>query len=294
MADEKGLDDEPGEQADHHHDADEAELFGDDGEQEVGMRLGQIEKLLHAAAQPQPQPFAATESDQRMRQLVTLAVRVGERIHEAEHALQAVRRRPDENDEADQQHHHQPGEHPPVESAEEQDAHGDRHDHHEGAEVGFAQQQAAGQDHHCRHRQEALLEVVHERSLARGVVGGVEHGEEFHQLGRLQVGEAERDPAAAAVHFTADPGDQHHHQQQQAGEEEVGRGLLPDAHRYLEGSHGEGETDADEDRLADEVELAVVPGVPGRLGGGNRGRIDHHQTDRQQGERQPQQAEVEL
>ena len=66
---------EPGEQRDHHRDADEAELLADHREQEVGVRLGQVEQLLDAAAQAHAEPFAAPERDQRVRQLVAVAER---------------------------------------------------------------------------------------------------------------------------------------------------------------------------------------------------------------------------
>jgi len=294
MADQEGLDDQPGEQADHHRDADETEFLCDDGEQEVGVRLGQVEQFFDAAAQPQAQPFAAAEGDQRVRQLVALAVRVGERIHEAEDALHPVWRGKDQQHKADHQHHDQPGKQLPVEPAQKQNAHGDRNNHHKGAEVRLAQQQGASQHHHRSHRQEALLEVVHEGGLARGVVGGVQHGEKLHQFGGLQVGEAERDPAAAAIDLAPDSGDQHHHQQQQAGEKQVGRGLLPHPHRHLEGGHAGAHAKGDEQALAQQIVFAVVAGVAGRFGNRERGGIHHHQAEREQAERQPQQAEVEL
>jgi hypothetical protein len=56
--------------------ADEAELLADHGEQEVGVRLGQVVQLLDAAAQALAEDLAAAEGDQRVRQLVGLALRV--------------------------------------------------------------------------------------------------------------------------------------------------------------------------------------------------------------------------
>ncbi len=89
-------------------------------------------------------------------------------------------------------------------------------DHHEGAEVGLAQQQAADHQHHHRHRQEAALEAAHVGELAHRVVGGVEHGEELHQLGGLKVDRPERQPAPRAVDLAADARNQHDHQQDDA------------------------------------------------------------------------------
>ena len=249
MANQESLDDEPGEQAHHDGNADKAELLGDDCQQKIGMRLGQIEQLLHAAAQPQPQPFAAAESNQRVRQLVALAIGVGKRVHETEDALHPVFRGENQQGKSDQQHQHQPGEDFPVQPTEEQDAHGDRHNDHEGAEIGLIQQQRTGQHHHRSHRQEALLEIVHEGGFARGVVGGIQYGEKLHQLGRLQVGEAERYPAATAVDLASDAGDQHHHQQQQSRKKKKRGRLLPYPHRHLKRTDADAHTQCDEDAL---------------------------------------------
>ena len=124
-------------------DAGEAEFLGDHREQEIGVRLGQIEQFLDARAQADAEPFAAAECDQRVRQLVALAVRIGPRIHEAEDALHAVGRGHDEHHEADHQQHDQAGEQLPVHAAEKQNAHRDRGDHRERAEIRLAQQQRA-------------------------------------------------------------------------------------------------------------------------------------------------------
>ena len=61
----------------------EAELLGDHREQEIGVRLGQVEELLDARAEAHAEPFAAAERDQRVRQLVALAERVGPGVEEA-------------------------------------------------------------------------------------------------------------------------------------------------------------------------------------------------------------------
>ena len=95
-ADRIGADQEPCDQRDHGDDAGEAELLGDHRKQKVGMRLGQIKKLLDARTQAHPEPFAPAEGDQRMRQLITLAVRIRPGIEEAGEALQTVGRDPDQ------------------------------------------------------------------------------------------------------------------------------------------------------------------------------------------------------
>ena len=115
------------------------------------MRLGQVQELLDAGAQAHAEPLAAAEGDQRVRQLVALAQRIGPRIEEGGEALQrgtAPPRRcaPSANGSSSREAEEQA----PVEAAEEQDAERDRHDHDERAEVGLEQQQAADRHHHRR------------------------------------------------------------------------------------------------------------------------------------------------
>ena len=73
-ADREGAEQQPDEQRDHARHADEAQLLGDHREQEIGVRFRQVEELLDARPEPHAEPFAAPERDQRMRQLVALAV----------------------------------------------------------------------------------------------------------------------------------------------------------------------------------------------------------------------------
>ena len=66
-ADGEGTRHDPDEERDHQRHAGEAQFFGDHREQEIGMRFGQVKQLLDACAQADAEPFAATESDERMR-----------------------------------------------------------------------------------------------------------------------------------------------------------------------------------------------------------------------------------
>lgn len=70
---------------------------------------------------------------------------------------------------------------------------------------GSLEQQDADRDHCPSHRQKCFLQVVHMRHLAHRVVG-VEHGEQFHQFGGLQVGDTHRQPTARAIDVTANAG----------------------------------------------------------------------------------------
>src|SRR5499427_619404 len=88
----EGAHHEPGEQRDHGEHPCEPQLLADHREQEVGVRLGQVEQLLDSRPEPHSEPLAAPERDERVRQLVAAAERVGPGIHEPEDALHAIGR----------------------------------------------------------------------------------------------------------------------------------------------------------------------------------------------------------
>ena len=183
------------EQRDHQRDAGEAELLGDHREQEIGVRFGQVEQLLDARAQADAEPLAAPEGDQRVRQLVALAERVGPRVHEAEDALHAVRRREHQQREAGGQQREQRGEVPPVHAAEKQDRER-RSPRSPPARRSPARAAAASDTSSITASigSRPRLKLFMHRVLARRVVGGVEHHGELHRFGGL---EAER-PAGRA------------------------------------------------------------------------------------------------
>ena len=258
------------------------------------MRFGQVEQLFDAGAKADAEPLAAAEGDQRMRQLVALAVGILPGIHEAENPLAPIGRGPDHDDEADRQQQQQPAEDAHVDAAEEEDAGGNGENHHEGAEVGLLQQQEADQDHDDRHRPEAAQQAAHVVKLARSVVRGIQHGEQFHQFRWLQIHGTEADPALGAIDRAADKGHQHQEQQHEAGEEQPGRSLLPHAQRNLEGHHARDEADDEEHRVAIEEVRRLVAGKAAALGHRNRGGIHHHQPEQQETGRRPQQQGIEF
>src|SRR6266705_3459609 len=90
---------QPGEKRDHSDHPRESQLLSDYREQEVGVRLGEVEELLDACTQSHAEPLAASEGDQRVRKLVAAAERIRPRIHEAENSLHAIRRGQDQADE---------------------------------------------------------------------------------------------------------------------------------------------------------------------------------------------------
>ena len=282
------------EQCDHRDDAEETQFLGDHREQEVGMRLRQVEQLLDAAAETDAEQLAAAEGDQRVRELVTAPEGIGPRIHEAEDAVAPVRRDDDHHRERGEQQRDEDHEQARAHAAEDEDAHGDRDDDDEGAEVGLLEQQHADQDHRHRHRHEGLLQVGHVRHLAHRVVGSVEDREELHQLGRLQVGEAERQPALRAIDFAPDPGDQHQREEDDADQEQPGRDLLPGLQGHLEGGEGGEQAEAEEDRVADEEIGRLLCGEASGFGDRDRRRVHHHQAEDEQEHAAPEERVIDL
>ena len=70
--------------------AEQPGLFGDHREDEVGVRLGQVEQLLHAAHQALAEHAAGADGDQRLDDLEAVAERIGPRIHERQQAPAAI------------------------------------------------------------------------------------------------------------------------------------------------------------------------------------------------------------
>ena len=181
---------------------------------------------------------------------------------------------------------------PPVHPAQEEDAEGRHRHHHQGAEVGLPQQQPGHAEHDAQHRKQALLEALHHRVLAHGVVGRVQHGSQLHQLGRLEVEHDEVEPAPRAFHLAADAGDQDQDQQHHPGEEEPGRAGLPEAHRHHEGQRRGEERQREENALPDEEVGRIVAREPAAFRNGDGSRIDHHEARGDQQERRPRERAV--
>ena len=258
------------------------------------MGFRQVEQFFDAGAEADAEQLTAPEGDQRVRQLVATAVGIGPRVHEAEHPVAAVGRNDDHDREGDEQADDEHGEQARLEAAQEEDAHGDGDDHHEGAEVRLLEQQAADHRHGPEHGQEGLLQVMHDIDLAHRVVGRVEHGEQLHQFGRLQVGKAERYPAAGTIDVAADAGNEDQRQQHDAGHEQVRRVALPELERHLEGDGSGDQADAQENTLADQVVGRLMTGRTAALGNGDGGRVNEDQAGEQQDQHAPQQGVVDF
>ena len=108
--------------------ADEAELLGDHREQEIGVRLGQVEQLLDARAQARRRTIR--RGRRRSASATAGSPCRADRAHGSRKRDDALQRgtaqRRSAARSATGSSTREPEEQPPVEAAEEQDAHGDR------------------------------------------------------------------------------------------------------------------------------------------------------------------------
>ena len=188
-------------------------------------------------------------------------------------------------------HHHggDDKEHARVDATQKENAHGDHRDHHEGAHVGFGQQQHAHHRNGRGHRQHGTKEALFDFHLADHIVCGIQQYGEFRQFRGLKVHDAQRNPAARTIDALAYEGQQHQYQQQQRRNKQPGRQFFPSRYGNLKGyqrrhkGHGQrGEVAQQEMRMRVAGEFWVVWHR-------NRRRIDHDQTPHQQGHGNPDQ-----
>ena len=246
------------------------------------MRLGQVMELLDARAEAHAEPLAPPEGDERVRELVAAAESIGPGIHVAEDAVHAIRRGEHEHGEAAKQHGKERREVPSVHAAQKEHRERARGNHDERAEVGLAQEQPGHDQHHREHGQQAPLEALQHAMLAHGVIGGIEHGGELHQLGGLHAHDRQREPPPRAVYFTTNAGDQHRDEQRHAGEEKQRRRLLPVSCRHEEHHQRPGERHGEEHAVAHQEPRRAVAGVAVLLRRRNRRGVDHHQPGRRE------------
>jgi len=88
-------------------------------------------------------------------------------------SLQAIRRRPDQHDEADSNQHDERRKQLPVHAAEEQDAMATVVITAKAPKSGSRSSNPAVSSITTRHRQKTFAEAVYERRFANGVVGGI-------------------------------------------------------------------------------------------------------------------------
>ena len=258
------------------------------------MGFGQVMQLFQRAPQTFAPDAPPAEGDQRMGELVGLALGVGRvpgvEVGQDPRAPQVVKG--DHQGQGGQGHARDQEEHACVHPTQEEHAHGDGGDDDEGPHVGLTQQEQPGDQHrhgHGPHGSQELFPCVH---LAHHVAGGVQRDGDLGELRGLEVHDAQGNPSAREVHHLADEGHQHDHQQHQGQHEEVAGVLFPEAHgnaqrhRCHEAAHGQREG------MPAEEMGGLVARELGAVGQGDGGRIHHHQAQQGQAQRHGHQGAV--
>ena len=187
------------------------ELLADDGEDEVGVRLGQVEDLLHRLARADAEQPARADRDLPLDGLEADRARVVPRVQERGEAVAPVR----------------------LEQREEDD--GERRD--AGDEAQLAQRQPGGDEDRRQRGSRSPAPVPRSgwpsAMISSGAAGGqedrphrrragsacapgfadehrdgVQHQRELHQLGGLELQRAGAEPALRAVDLDAEAGQQ--------------------------------------------------------------------------------------
>src|SRR5215831_11283449 len=148
------------EQDDDCHPADQAEFLGGYGEDEVGVRLGQIEELLLAFHQPEAGDAAGRDGDQRLDHVEAASLRVGVGIQESENAIFSIRHVEDQEVERENRSRESISEIAQANTGHEQDAGGDSGASDGGSEVGLEHDQAEKDDGRSDGREKRVAPVI--------------------------------------------------------------------------------------------------------------------------------------
>ena len=260
--------------------ADQAELLGDDGEDHVRVRLGEVEDLLDAVAEPGPEEPARSDPDHRLDRLVAGALRVAPGVEEAKDSRTPVRLEPGGGD-AEHGDDRPGGKQRAGRRARDRKHPAEHEDERDRrTQVRLGEEQDAEDPDQEADRARELLERLRS-ATAPGQEPRRPDGErELRELGRLEDDRAERQPASGPVDRRAEheDGEAEHEAQQH----EQGRELLQRA----EVDPGEDEEEDEPERRVHGLPLQVRVGITVRDRGRGRGRaVDHHEAERDERER---------
>ena len=261
--------------------AEQAEFFRVHRENEVGGALRQeVEMGLCAVQVALAEDAAGTHCDGRLDGMVTLAQRVlrGVEQHQDAMALVVVQHRP-QHRRTGERRDKQSAHHAPAQPGQEQHVEAAGGNQQRGAQIGLAR------DQRDRHQQQQCgNEIIFQRE--RGLVlfevpGHHQRHADFHQLGRLDGGDAEIQPAPRAV---ADLAEQRHADQQRHAEQVNRHG---GAHQVMQRQVGDqphaGQRYRDVDHLAQRTSPACIVRA-----------VQHHQAGQHQQADAEQQRQVKV
>jgi hypothetical protein len=197
---------EHGERGDDSEGPQEPELFADDREDHVRGGLRQVVDLLDGLAQPDAEDSPGAQGDHRLHRLEAPVLGILPRVEKGEDPLPPVGLEPDRGEHDDGTEGSGAEEHGDPRPRHHQ--HGSHHDGYRygGAEVRLDEDESAREPDDEAQGPGELAEGLGRRPP--GEIGGHPEGErELGDLGRLQRGGTEGEPAAGAVHGVAEDED---------------------------------------------------------------------------------------
>ncbi len=215
--------------------ADEPQLLGDDGVDEVGVRLRQVEELLDAVHQSASPDAARADRDERLDDLEAVAERVLPRVEEGEEPAPAVSGAHDQPHHDGQRHEGDADDVGVVEAGGEDHDRGDQDQRHRRPEVGLDQDEPHQPQHDDHDRPERVADLVDPVHPALQDGRDEEDGHELRELGRLHAQSADREPPPCVVHRRHEQDrDEREGDDAQARPDEDGLAIVPvvDAHDH--------------------------------------------------------------
>ena len=205
--------------SDDAHGADEAEFFGDVGEDEVGGRFGKVEELLHAFHEAAAGEAAGADGDERLVDVESGALRIGVGMHEDEHALAAPGNPEQQRGKRRQRGGDAGDELLPLHAGQHQHQRGDAGQHQRGSQIGLLDDQQHEDQRDERGAQQRVLPVAHLVEARMQKPGEKQDQDRLGDFRRLKGEEAaEADPAMGVVRVV----NEEDHHQQHGGDAERG------------------------------------------------------------------------
>ena len=214
--------------------ADEAEFLADVGEDEVGLRFGEVKELLHALHIAAAGEAAGADGDQRLVDVEAGAQGICAGMEKGEHAGAAPGDQQKQGSEG-RERCGDAGEEPfPIHAGQHQDHGGNAGEDERGAEVGLLDDEQDEDERDDNGPEQGVLPVAHLFQAGVQEPGEKQDEDGLGQLGWLEAEEsAEADPAVSGVGVAEE---EDHHQQDgrdgDGGIDEAGRVvvLVVDAH----------------------------------------------------------------
>ncbi len=226
----------------HHGRADETELLGNHRVDEIRVRFGKIEELLHAIHQASTPDATRADGDERLDDLKACAERVFPGVEKGQHPLPPVGCAHDEKRDRRQCAERRAEDVGVVEASGEDHHGGDDDQRHRGAKVRLEQDQpnqAGDDDADGDERVPQLVDPMHP-AFEQG--RDEKDGDELGQLRWLDAQSADREPASRVVHRrTEQHRDQteRHEDQRRPDEGRLPVGAVVNPHHDAEHRHPE-------------------------------------------------------